>query len=309
MTRQIAIQAGLIIGVFCAGLVLPVLDIPFGIDAPAFLIGYPQESAPGYLRLILKPIGQLPPTLAIAVLSAITLTGCLLLANAAQANPWIAVLAAPVVYTVWLGQMGGIVTLGAALAYLVVADKLPAGWGGIAVLLLLVKPQAGGLLALYVLFTLLKRDRLDFYWSLYAICAVLLLSAVVFGSWLGPWLEWIQNRTVVDSVENLGLGLLAAPLLTILIVQMPPTRRMALLLVLNPLLSPYVQHYDFAVLVVVMGCPGLALASWAAVFLRITTGSVAWLWWIPFGALWWWIWREANLQYEGGRKWRFLLAT
>lgn len=305
MTRPLAIQAGLIIGAFCAALLLP-----FGLDAPQWLLPWtPDAVAPAYLHLLTSPLGTLPPTLALAVLSALTVAGFLILSESVGVSPWWALATAPVVYTVWLGQLGGIVALGAALAYLVVADKLPPGWGGIAVLLLLVKPQVGGLLSLYVLFTLLKRDRLDFYWSLYAICAVLLLSAVVFGSWLGPWLEWILARAGAPTIENLGLGLLAVPLLTILIVQMPPTRRMALLLILNPLLSPYVQHYDFAVLAVVMGCPGLALASWAAVFLRITTDSVAWLWWIPFGALWWWIWREANLQYEGGRKWRSVLAT
>jgi len=305
VTRTTAIQAGLVVGVFVAALLLP-----FGIDAPQWLLPWtPDAVAPAYLHLLTSPLGTLPPTLALAALSALSMIGFLILSESAGVSPWCAVLGAPVVYTLWLGQLGGIVAFGAALAYLVVADKVPPGWGGIAVLLLLVKPQVGGLLSLYVLFTLLQRDRLDFYWSLYAVAAVLLLSAVVFGPWLGPWLDWILARAGEPTIENLGIGLLAAPLLTILIVQMPPTRRMALLLILNPLLSPYVQHYDFAVLVVVMASPGLALATWGAVFLRITTGSVEWLWWIPFGALWWWIWREANLQYKGGPSWRSALAT
>lgn len=307
MTRRHAIQAGLILGTFLAALVLPLWGLPFGIDAPAFLVGNPQESAPGYMWILFKPIGLLPPTLALAVLSALSVAGFLVLAEVAEVSPWWAIVSAPAVYTLWLGQMGGIVAFGAALALLVLRDKLPPGWGGIAVLLLLVKPQVGGLLALYMLWVQLRRDRLDLYWSIYAVCAVLMLSAIVYGPWLGPWLDWIMARSGLPSPENLGLGLLALPLLTTIFIQMLPNRRALLLLVVNPLLSPYVQHYDFAVFAVALGGPAVAAGSWAFTALRLLTGTVAWLWWIPFGVFWLFWWREAG-RGEGVPSWRFLLA-
>jgi len=115
------------------------------------------------------------------------------------------------------------------------------------------------------------------------VVGVLLTTLFVFGPWLYPWAQWILNRSVEHTVENVGLGLIAVPIFLLAFWKIP--NKMNVLIIMSPLLSPYAQHYSFASITILMGGPVLTIVSWVLMFLRMYTDHVGWLILLPFIAL------------------------
>ncbi len=184
---------------------------------------------------------------------------------------WPAVLiSAPVLVNLWLGQMG-LFTVGGMLLGWWALRKGHAALMSIAILALLVKPQAGALLALYYAWQLWREQGWrGLAWMTGGAGAVLAVSLLVYGWWPSDFWRTLTTFGFTRAYWNAAVwpwGLLALSALAL-----PATgerARLRVILAANLLAAPYVSVYHGAALAVLTKSPLLVLTIllvWAMPF-------------------------------------------
>lgn len=217
---------------------------------PATQSGYAAAADvgnPPYILFLFYPLSLLPIRLSCAVMAAINVLCTHISCKLTGANRWLVLFT----HTTWViisfGQLDGLVALGAALGSLAIQSGQ--GWLlGSAILLLGIKPQVGGLLALVYLFYLYRSVG----WrpvaiALAVIVAVILASFIAFGFWLPVWATKVFHQSASGGGElypgnNIGLfpyGLIAL-LFTLILARHSPAAWVASALVA----APYAGFYS-----------------------------------------------------------------
>jgi hypothetical protein len=149
---------------------------------------------------------------------------------------------------VTFGQLDGLVGLGAVLGF-VALRKAQGRLLGLAILLLCLKPQVGGVLALVYLIQMYQtKSWQPVLVALGVVSGVVIFSFVVFGFWLNDWLRKIFQAGASDGIEFVNvssdIGLYPYGLAILIIVLWLARRNIPALIAATLLAAPYAGYYS-----------------------------------------------------------------
>jgi hypothetical protein len=208
----------------------------------------PEVANPAYTAVLLSPLTLFPVELGADLFTLVNIVAVALACKFVAGNRWGALLSFPFGWLVWYGQIDGLVALGVGLGYRAVQEKRPYRVG-IACLLLGIKPQVGGVLAVYYLWRI--KDIRSFFYPVVVIAA----SFFLFGFWPKDYLLRFTMSSnpsfFVSQVSNIGLfpwGLLSWAVF--LFGPYSLKRRVILILGATMLSSPYTAYYSTLSLII-----------------------------------------------------------
>jgi hypothetical protein len=155
---------------------------------------------------LFKPLALLPVDTGNFILLAITVISFRVVAYLANVNKWLILISFPSWWILWQTQIDGLVMLGVAIGWWAIRRQKPI-WQGLATLLLCLKPQVGGILAIVYLI----QQR---HWKAFIISTLVsLASFLIFGFWLITWTERIlfegsaaqAGNNFAQTITNIGL--------------------------------------------------------------------------------------------------------
>ncbi len=285
-SRRPILHGTIILGI-ALGSAIAVSYLPGGYDAFVFYLKYPDldTTAPYWVYLLTYPISLLGWPLGWQVLSFLSVlaVGAAALVWGNQ-RWWIAMLSAPMVWNIWLGQIEIFPALGLLLAGLVIKKKLHPAWLGIAWLALATKPQVGLGLILFFTWWMAKDHGLKVLLPAGAAAAVILgITMILWPGWPYTWLATM--RTFEPTWWNASIwpyGLVAWPL-AILARPRDPVRRLRLFAAASLLGSPYFAMYHCLTLLALCQNPLYLLISWLVPLLGavVPGGWMIWGWVLP----------------------------
>lgn len=272
------------------GLVVLTLLLPGGYDGGLYYLRlwWPQTTAPIWVHAVLAPVVWLPWPLPWTSLVFLTAVLIILASRIWQTPWWIALFSIPALWTIWLGQIEGLILAGAALAWLVIQGRVHPVWLGLAGIALMTKFQVGTLLALAAVWWLWQ----DRGWR--SLISPALLASVVVGLTLliqpdWPWL-WAQSLQRLSPAGRffdssiLPWGLLALPV-ALWPTPIPRRRRARMLLAATLLASPYFANYHCVTLLTTEDRPLVYGMTWFTVVPMLVANDQTWAWIIPLAIL------------------------
>jgi hypothetical protein len=160
----------------------------------------PKVANPPYIFAMLYPLALLPLRWGIFVYSFIAIGAIYLTHRLTCVNKWLLLFSYPTLRNLFYSQLDILSMLGVALGWWAVERERPL-WLGVALVLLGVKPQATGILAILYL---------GWGWSVAALLIpslVLLYSFLVYGLWVPGWIaHTLKQSTGADPFFHGGLG-------------------------------------------------------------------------------------------------------
>jgi hypothetical protein len=213
---------------------------------PATLNDYataPLVANPSYVLFLFHPLSFLPVKLGGAMLAAINVACLYVCYRITTVNRWLILLSLPALIVISFGQLDGLVALGAVLGFLAIQN----GSGvllGTSILLLGLKPQVGGLLAVaYVFWAFSSLKRRPVLVALGIVAGVVLASFGAFGFWLVDWVIKIVDTSSSDGIEFVNvssdIGLFPYGLAVLVLVLLFARRNIPALIVATVLSAPY----------------------------------------------------------------------
>jgi hypothetical protein len=185
---------------------------------------------------------------------------------------WLVPISAAAFHNYWLGQVEALVLLGVTLAWLVILQKIRWQWMGLAIMLMMIKPQVGFLLSiLFMCWLYDDRGWKRLGWSIWIAMAIFMVSMILYPTWGDD--IWVTMKAYVAPPTNASIfpwGLLTLP---ILLFKMPRLIRLRIALAINLLCSPYFLLYHTTTLIAVAN-PLLILMSYVPPLMSMTSAAI-----------------------------------
>ena len=181
------------------GFAIVVAYLPGGYDALMFYLRppFPESTAPAWIYLVTAPLSKLPWPLGWQILVFATLLSAGV-ASWVWGNTrwWLVACSAPMVWSIWLGQIEVFPLVGLVVGGLVLQRKIDSTWLGIACLALMTKPQVGYGILLFFLYRTWSDKDLGLQALLKAlipIAGVLVLTVLIWPEWPLNWLRTLRE--------------------------------------------------------------------------------------------------------------------
>lgn len=236
---------------------------------PATLGDYataPLVANPSYVLFLFYPLSFLPVKVGGAILAALNVACLYLCHRLTGANRWLLLLSLPTLIVVSFGQLDGLVALGVVLGSLAVRN----GSGrllGASILLLGLKPQTGGLLAVIYLARVYGAfGRRPILIAGGIAVSVILASFAAFGFWLANWAQKIVRVSSSNGVEFVNvssdIGLFPYGLVILALVLLLARGHIPALIVATLMAAPYAGYYSIVAALVFPLPPLVYVATW-----------------------------------------------
>ncbi len=268
---------------------------------PAAYQSNPAIFNPPWIFPLLAPWITMPGRAGFIIYLFIIIASSFFATKILKGNFLLVLLSAQLFWVLWWGQIDWIVLLGIGMAWY--AYQKESWWlMGIAILLVIIKPQLGVFAMMYLWFVSKGRWK-----SAAFVFAFFILSLLVWGLW-PVWIVEHAIKMAADPAHqlwNASLGLKAFPiLLIVLIIKKSPPAKFLALIAATMLVSPYLPYYSsvallcfplplwmgvFAFLGYLPGVIGPALA-WQSLFL-FPLCVLGWVYWPEMI----WVWQRIRL--------------
>ncbi|RMH32748.1 MAG: hypothetical protein D6694_15820 [Gammaproteobacteria bacterium] len=289
--RDFAILSGVALGYG-----LSVRYLPGGYDAFVFYIKAPFSgtTAPGWVYLCTYPLSLLEWPFGWQILTFVSvivvgITGML----SGNKRWWGALVSAPLLWDIWLGQIEIIPLTGYLLTLLVITDRIRPMWLGLSWLALLTKPQVGlGAIVLQIIWwwVINPRKWKELLCAMGIFIGIVTLSILLWPKWVSDWLHVM--RTFHATWWNAAIwpyGLLAWPVSIFIATRKVTKPRMQLrTLAASSLLgSPYFALYHCTTLLAFTEDKFSFLLSWLIILVGkgIPNHWMGWGWLLPVWVL------------------------
>lgn len=275
-SRQDAIWWGVVVGMLVGCRLIGSTGVEWYNYRQAIFSGFQGAQGvanPPYTAVLLYPLGLLPPALGGELFIVINVLAVALACKLVGGNRWGVLLSFPFVWLVWYAQIDGLVALGVGLGYWAIQHEKPY-WVGVSCLLLGIKPQVGGILALYYLWKAASAR------ALVLPSLVALISFIAFGFWPIAYVHRLislEDLTLfTEQGTNIGLFPWGALSWIVLLFGTYSFRqRVMLILCATMLSSPYMAHYS-TVSLLIFDLPKLLYFFFSAPFiLPLPWGAIA----------------------------------
>jgi hypothetical protein len=219
-----------------------------GIDFGTFLNSaageYKDFYYPNWTITLFIPLTWLPPALAYVIWNTVNILGLWFACRVFGGNTPIALLSYQLLFSLWFGQIVGVIVAGMAFYWWMLQRERPllAGWGAV---LALIKPQMGipMLLAMGLLGTGKWRDRVV---SAVIPFVVLGLSLLIWQGWIPDLLARMESNPPqtagsIDLWQWIGAAALIL-WLPVIFLPIPPVRRLIAVAATMSIATPYFIH-------------------------------------------------------------------
>lgn len=255
----------------------------------------PKVGNPTYILLLFQPLSYLPPNVGGAIIVALSIISIWLTARLTNVNRWLILISYPSLWMIKMAQIDALVMLGVALGWWAIEHKKPY-WQGVATLLLCLKPQIGGFLALIYLWW--QRDYRAFVIS----GSVGLFSLLLYGPWIGLWFNKLlfagelasqSEGDFISTGNSIGLfpyGLLFLAIPFIFSNIYSSQEQITAIITASMLAAPYAAYYSILSTMAfplpfwiygLISLPLIGPIGWASLFvffIIIFHPIVRWLW-------------------------------
>jgi hypothetical protein len=204
---------------------------------------------------------------------------------------WIVLVATPMLWNIWLGQIEVFPIVGLLLTGLILQRKIHVAWLGVSWLALLTKPQVGLGILIMQIYWIWRDTELRPRAFLYAIgvfAAVVALTVALWPSWIPNWL--LTLRTFTPTWWNAAIwpyGLLAWPIVLVASQKTSHQQKLRMFSAASLLGSPYFALYHCTTLLTVTDSFAAILLSWGIVLIGngMPEKWMKWGWLLPAGIL------------------------
>ncbi len=218
---------------------------------PATLDNYataPLVANPSYILFLFIPLSFLPNQIAGAILALLNVVCLYVSSRITNANKWLLLLNLPSLIVITFGQIDGLVTVGAVIGSVAIQTNNGFLFGG-ALLLLGLKPQVGGILAIiYLTWMIAKKQYLETMQAIGTSLGVILFSFLFFGFWLPDWLAKVIATVISNGREfvevSSDIGLYPYGLIFLMIALLFARREIPTLVASSLLSVPYAGYYS-----------------------------------------------------------------
>ena len=269
---SLAVLLGVALGAAAAIAYLP--GRPGGYDALKFYLRAPaaDTTAPAWVYFFTLPLSMLSWPLGWQALAFLTVLSAGVAAFVwGNRRWWIVATSAPMLWTIWLGQIEVFPVTGLIVGGLVLQRKVHPAWLGLASLLLMTKPQVGYGILLLLLFWIWRDQGLGrpaIIQGAIACVGLLITTVLVWPDWLSNWLQTVSefHPTWWDAAIW-PYGLLAWPLVIFVVPKATKQQALRMVSAASLLGSPYFAMYHSVTCLTLTDNPLFTVLSWLIVLL------------------------------------------